>query len=280
MHSILARESTDSMGGRWSKRRVRGRSWRPGNDSFYSIHHGVWSSLSPVTSLRLAVPHRLGDIESDRLHKLIHPHKETALMNFWGLDLSSTDEAMFQEKMLLIPISFSICSPQARQHQQSYIDWSPHGLFWLQLLTSLFYCYNTGSQTIMGRLSRCHSEFIILFSACSRKWVIKWISGSPSDWTKSVVGVPDSENPIPAFVAALLLLRSFSCEKLWHINWHFYRLSQVIASDFDSLCCVLYSLIPLHRKSLPHLREPPEIIIANHSSKLMRNIWMKSPERL
>jgi hypothetical protein len=37
------------------------------------MNHGVWSSHSPVISLRLAVPHRLGDIESDRLHKLIHP---------------------------------------------------------------------------------------------------------------------------------------------------------------------------------------------------------------
>ncbi|KAL3513100.1 hypothetical protein ACH5RR_025817 [Cinchona calisaya] len=44
------------------------------NDWKHSIHHGVWSfsSHSPVTSLRLAVPHRLGDIESDRLHKLLH----------------------------------------------------------------------------------------------------------------------------------------------------------------------------------------------------------------
>ncbi|KAL3500205.1 hypothetical protein ACH5RR_039298 [Cinchona calisaya] len=48
------------------------------NDWKHSIHHGVWSfsSHSPVTSLRLAVPHRLGDIESDRLHKLIHPEED------------------------------------------------------------------------------------------------------------------------------------------------------------------------------------------------------------
>jgi hypothetical protein len=49
-------------------------------------------------------------------------HKETALMNLWGLYLSSTDFAMFQEKKLIMPIILSICSPQARQHQQSYID--------------------------------------------------------------------------------------------------------------------------------------------------------------
>ena len=46
---------------------------KPKNERKDSMNHGVWSSHSPVTSLRLAVPHQLGDIESDRLHKLIHP---------------------------------------------------------------------------------------------------------------------------------------------------------------------------------------------------------------
>lgn len=48
------------------------------NDWKRSIHHGLWSfsSHSPVTCLRLAVPHRLGNIESDRLHKLIHPEED------------------------------------------------------------------------------------------------------------------------------------------------------------------------------------------------------------
>lgn len=56
----------------------------------HSIQNGVWSwnYHSPVTSLRLAVPHRLGNIESYRLHKLIHPEEDrNRLCNSNGVKL-------------------------------------------------------------------------------------------------------------------------------------------------------------------------------------------------
>ena len=48
-----------------------------GNKPYFT--HSSWCmelQLSFPTSLRLEVPHRLGNIESDRLHKLIHPGED------------------------------------------------------------------------------------------------------------------------------------------------------------------------------------------------------------
>lgn len=70
---------------------------QPKNERKDSMNHGVWSSHSPVTSLRLAVPHRLGDIERKRSFTQIDPPTACARARASSLAWKAvTSETYFQ----------------------------------------------------------------------------------------------------------------------------------------------------------------------------------------